>query len=121
MTRATCSVARHKKRKKLMKRAKGFWGDRKNHIRQTLDAVMKAMGYAFEHRKQKKREFRKLWIERINVAARIHGLSYSKLIDGLNKANIEVNRKVLADLALNDMEAFKALAESAKGALKASQ
>lgn len=118
MTRATFSVARHKKRKKLMKQAKGFWGDRKNHIRQTLDAVMKAMGYAFEHRKQKKRVFRRQWIERINVAARINGMSYSKMIDGLNKANIEVNRKVLADLALNDMDGFKALADAAKTALK---
>lgn len=117
MVRVTNSVARHKKRKRLLKQAKGFVGDRKNHLRQAKNALMKAWAYAFDGRKRKKRDFRALWIQRINAAARCHGVSYSKLIDGLLKAKVEVNRKILADLAINDPKAFEALVDQAKKAL----
>lgn len=111
------AVASRKRRKRLLKLAKGFVGDRKNHVRLTKDAVMKALAFNYAHRKQKKREFRRLWIIRIGVAARINGISYSKLIDGLQKAKCEVDRKMLADLALNDPKGFADLAGVAKSAL----
>ena len=117
MVRVTNSVARNRKKKRILKQAKGYFGDRKNHIRQTKNALMKAWAYAYRDRKQKKREFRSLWIVRINAASRVHGLSYSKLIDGLNKAKVDVNRKVLADLAVNDPKGFEAVANEAKKAL----
>lgn len=117
MVRITNSVARHKKRKRLMKRAKGFFGDRKNHLRLTKDAVMKALAYAYRDRKLKKRSMRCLWTVRINAAARMQGMSYSKLMNGLQKAGITLNRKVLADLAVNDTEAFKGVTQEAKKAL----
>ena len=117
MSRTTSAVARHRKHKRLFKRAKGFWGDRKNHIRLTKDALLKALSFNYIHRKQKKRNFRCLWIVRINVAARMNGLSYSKLIQGLNKAGCKFNRKTLADLAATDGAAFRAIAEKAKTAL----
>ncbi|MCI5052920.1 MAG: 50S ribosomal protein L20 [Simkaniaceae bacterium] len=117
MVRATCAVARKKRKKRLFKRAKGFWGDRKNHIRLTLDAVMKAMAFATEHRKKKKSDFRQLWIQRIGVAAKMNGLSYSRLIDGLTKAGCKIDRKMLSELAVNDPKAFAAVAQTAKSAL----
>lgn len=117
MVRVTSAVASRRRRKKLLKRAKGFWGDRKNHVRLTLDAVMKALAFSTTHRKQKKRNFRRLWIVRLGVAAKANGISYSKLINGLNKSGCTLNRKALADLALNDPKGFAAVAEKAKQAL----
>ena len=117
MVRVTNSVASHKRKKRLFKQAKGFYGDRKNHIRQTKDAVMKAMVYNYTHRKQRKRNFRLLWIMRLGAASKINGLSYSKLISGLKKAGCQLNRKMLSDLAIRDPKAFSALVENAKKAL----
>jgi large subunit ribosomal protein L20 len=112
-------VASRKRRKRLLKRAKGFSGDRKNHVRLTKDAVMKALAFNYEHRKQKKRNFRQLWIIRINVAAKINGMSYSKFINGLVKAGCKLNRKMLAYLAIKDPAAFSEIAIVAKQALVA--
>ena len=111
------AVASRKRRKKILKRAKGFVGDRKNHIRLTKDAVMKALAFNYIHRKQKKREFRLLWIVRISVAAKANGISYSKFINGLTKANCEIDRKNLAHLAMNDSKAFADVVDVAKAAL----
>jgi large subunit ribosomal protein L20 len=119
MTRVKSSVASRKRRKKLLKRAKGFVGDRKNHIRQTKNIVMRALAFNYKHRKNKKSDFRKLWIIRINVASRINGISYSKLMAGLKKANCEIDRKMLADLAVNDPSAFAEVANVAKKAVAA--
>lgn len=117
MVRATNAVASHKFRRRLHKKAKGFVGDRKNHLRLTIEAVMRAMAFNYRHRKLRKRDFRRLWIVRVGVAAKINGLSYSKLIDGLNKANCTINRKMLADLAIRDPQAFSCIANTAKAAL----
>ncbi len=117
MVRVTNSVASHRRKKRLFKRAKGFVGDRKNHLRLTQDAVMKALAYNYRHRKQKKREFRSLWIVRIGAASRIHGISYSKFINGLIKARCELNRKMLADMAIRDPISFAAVVGHAKAAL----
>ncbi len=117
MVRVTNSVASHRRKKKLFKQAKGFYGDRKNHIRLTKDAVMKAMVYNYTHRKQRKRNFRLLWIMRLGAASKINGLSYSKLVNGLKKAGCQLNRKMLSDLAISDPKAFSAVVESAKKAL----
>lgn len=117
MVRVTNSVARKRRKKRLLKQAKGFFGDRKNHIRQAKNVLMKAWANAFVGRKEKKRDFRALWIQRINAAARCHGISYSKLIDGMNKANIEIDRKILAKLANEDEKAFEAIVVAAKKAL----
>lgn len=119
MTRTTCAVASRRSRKRLLKRTKGFFGDRKNHIRQSSNAVMSALAFSTTHRKLKKRDFRRLWTVRISCASKMCGISYSKLIDGLNKANIELNRKVLAELAVEDFAAFQLVAEQAKKALAA--
>ena len=119
MVRSTNRVASHKRKKRLFKQAKGFYGDRKNHIRQTKDGVMKAMAYNYRHRKLRKSEFRALWIIRLNVVAKINGLSYSKLMNGLKKSGCLLNRKILSELAIQDPKAFAALAESAKKALVA--
>src|SRR5579862_496025 len=99
MVRVTNAVAAHRKRKRLLKKAKGFVGDRKNHIRLSADAVMSAMAFNYRHRKERKRDFRKLWIIRIGVAAKINGISYSKFINGLKIAKCSLNRKMLADMA----------------------
>ncbi len=117
MVRATNAVASHRRKKRIFKRAKGFVGDRKNHLRLTSDAVMRALAYNYRHRKQRKREFRSLWITRISAAAKIHGISYSKLIYGLKKARCELNRKMLAEMAIHDPAGFAAIAGSAKEAL----
>lgn len=119
MPRVKRGVASRARRKKVLKQAKGYYGARSRQFKVAKQAVIKAGQYAYRDRRQKKRQFRSLWIVRINAAAREQGLSYSKLIDGLNKANIEVDRRVLADLALNQREAFAALAEQAKSALAA--
>ena len=109
--RGVTAKARHKK---ILKEAKGYYGARSKVIRVAKQAVTKAGQYAYRDRKQRKRQFRALWIARINAGARECGLSYSRFINGLTNANIEVDRKVLADLAVNDMTAFAALAEQAK-------
>lgn len=106
-----------KKRRKILKLAKGYWGGRSKRYRVAREAVMKAQMYAYIGRKNKKRDFRSLWIARINAAARLNGLSYSKFMFGLKKANIDLNRKVLADIAVNDPAGFTALAEKAKANL----
>tara|TARA_Y100000815_G_C13234069_1_gene459191 strand:- start:152 stop:496 length:345 start_codon:yes stop_codon:yes gene_type:complete len=114
MPRSVNAVASRKRRKKILKQAKGFWGRRKNVYTVAKNAVEKSMQYAYIGRKQKKRNFRKLWIQRINAAARQNGMSYSQLMGKLAKNNIELNRKVLADLALNNPEAFKAVVDKVK-------
>lgn len=106
-----------KKRRKIMKLAKGYWGSKSKLYRVARQAVMKSQAYAYVGRKLKKRDFRQLWIARINAAARINELSYSKLMHGLKLAGIELNRKVLADIAVNDSKAFASLCDSAKKAL----
>lgn len=117
MVRVTNAVASHRRKKRLLKQAKGFWGDRKNHLRITKDAVQKAMAFNYHHRKCRKRDFRRIWIVRIGVAARMNGLSYSRLIDGLHKAECAINRKMLSELALRDPKAFAQVANLAKETL----
>ena len=114
MPRSVNSVASRARRKKVMKHAKGYFGRRKNVWTVSKNAVEKGMQYAYVGRKQKKRNFRSLWIQRINAAARENGMSYSEFMGKVAKANIELNRKVLADLALNHPEAFKAVVEKVK-------
>ena len=117
MVRVTNAVASNRSKKRLLKRAKGFVGDRKNHLRLTSDAVMSAMAFNYRHRKLRKRDFCKLWIMRIGVAAKINGISYSKFINGLKKAGCSLNRKMLSELAIRDPQSFAAIAGSAKQAL----
>jgi large subunit ribosomal protein L20 len=116
MARVKGSVATRKRRKRILKLAKGYYGA-KHRLKTAKEQVMNSYYYAFRDRRQKKRDFRKLWIARINAAARMNGLSYSKLMHGLKLADIEVNRKMLADIAIADAAAFTALAEEAKKAL----
>lgn len=117
MTRATNMVASRARRKDILKRAKGYYGRRKNTITVARAAVDKAGQYAYRDRRAKKRNFRALWIQRINAAVRAHGLTYGRFINGLGKAGVEVDRKVLSDLAIREPEAFKALVETARAAL----
>ena len=117
MPRAKRSVVAHAKHKKVRAKAKGYYGARKNVFRVAKQAVIKAGEYAYRDRRQRKRQFRSLWIVRINAQARECGLSYSRLINGLKKASIEIDRKMLADLAVFDKPAFAAIAEQAKAAL----
>lgn len=117
MVRVTNAAASRRRKKKIFKQAKGFVGDRKNHLRLTTDAVMRAMAFNYRHRKHNKRNFRSLWIVRIAIGAKINGISYSKLINGLKKAGCEINRKMLADIAVTDPQAFAAVAGVAKTAL----
>jgi len=117
MSRVKRGVTAHARHKKVLKAAKGYYGRRKNTIRVAKQAVEKAGQYAYRDRKVRKRNFRSLWIQRINAATREHGLTYGRFIDGLNKAGIEVDRKVLSDLAINQPDAFKALVDKAQGAL----
>lgn len=119
MARVKRSVQSRARRNKIMKAAKGYYGARSRSYRVARQAVTKAGQYAYRDRRQKKRHFRALWIQRINAGAREHGLSYSRLIDGLNKAEVEVDRKMLADLAVNEKAAFGKLVETAKQALAA--
>jgi large subunit ribosomal protein L20 len=119
MARVKRGVTAHAKHKKVLKKAKGYYGRRKNTIRVAKQAVEKAMQYAYRDRKRKKRTFRALWIQRINAAVREHGLTYGRFIDGLGKAGIEVDRKVLADLAVKDAAGFKALVDRAAAKLSA--
>jgi len=119
MPRVKRGVASRARRKKVLKQAKGYYGARSRQFKVAKQAVIKAGQYAYRDRRQRKRQFRNLWIIRINAAARGHGLSYSRFIAGLKKAAIEVDRKVLADLAMHEPAAFAALAEQAKAALPA--
>jgi large subunit ribosomal protein L20 len=117
MPRVKRGVTAHARHKKVIEQAKGYRGRRKNVYRVAKQAVTKAGQYAYRDRRQRKRQFRALWIMRINAAARLSGLSYSRFMNGLSRANIEIDRKILADLAVNDREAFAQLAEQAKAAL----
>ncbi len=119
MPRVKRGVVARARRKKVLKQAKGYYGQRSRSFRVAKQAVIKAGQYAYRDRRQKKRQFRSLWIIRINAQAREHGLTYGRFISGLKKAEIELDRKVLADLALNEKEAFGALAARAKEALAA--
>ena len=110
-------VNAHKKRVKILKSAKGYYGSKSKLVRVARQAVMKSGNYAYVARRAKKRDFRRLWTVRINAEARVNGLSYSRLIDGLKKANIELNRKVLAELAVSDKNAFAKVCEQVKAAL----
>ncbi|MFY0630772.1 MAG: 50S ribosomal protein L20 [Flavobacteriaceae bacterium] len=114
MPRSVNSVASRKRRKKILKAAKGYFGRRKNVYTVAKNAVEKAMTYAYRDRKNNKRNFRSLWIQRINAGARLHGMSYSQFMGKVKANNIELNRKVLADLAMNNPEAFKAIVEKVK-------
>lgn len=117
MARVKGSVATRKRRKRILKLAKGYYGAKHKLFKTAKEQVMNSYYYVFRDRRQKKRDFRKLWIARINAAARMNGLSYSKLMHGLKVAEIDINRKMLADLAVNDAAAFTALADQAKDAL----
>ena len=117
MARIKRAVNAGKKRRKIFKLAKGYFGAKSKQYRAASQQVMKSMAYAYVGRKLKKREYRKLWIARINAGARICGTSYSRLINGLKVAGVDINRKVLADLAVNDMNAFKQLVEVAMKAI----
>jgi len=114
MPRAKNRVASRARRKKILKQAKGYFGRRKNVYTVAKNAVEKGLVYAYRDRKQKKRNFRSLWITRINAGARLHGMSYSQLMGKINKSDIDLNRKVLADLAMNHPEAFKAIVDAVK-------
>ena len=118
MARVKRGVTSHAKHKKVLKAAKGYYGRRKNTIRIAKQAVEKAMQYGYRDRKRKKRTFRALWIQRINAAARANGLTYGRLIDGLKKAGIELDRKVLADIAVHEPQTFKGLVEAASAAAR---
>ncbi len=117
MARVKRGVVAKSKHKKVLKKAKGYYGARSKLFKTAKQAVIKAGQYAYRDRRQRKRQFRALWITRINAAARLHGLSYSRMINGLNRANVDIDRKVLADLAVHDPQAFEAIAEQAKAGL----
>jgi large subunit ribosomal protein L20 len=119
MARVKRGVTSHAKHKKTLEQAKGFYGRRKNTIRAAKAAVDKAMQYAYRDRKNKKRTFRALWIQRLNAAVREHGIVYSRFIDGLNRAGIEIDRKVLSEMAIHEPAAFAAVVAQAKSALPA--
>ena len=117
MARIKGAMMTRKRRNKVLKAAKGYWGAKSGHFKMAKQAVMKSGNYAFIGRKQKKREFRQLWIARISAQAKVCGMNYSTLMHGLKKAGIELNRKMLSELAISDKEAFAAIAEQAKAAL----
>ena len=117
MSRVKLGVQANRRHKKVLKAAKGYYGARSKVFRVAKQAVIKAGQYAYRDRRVKKRQFRALWIQRINAAARMNGLSYSRMINGLNKAGVAIDRKMLADIAVHDLPAFGQLAEKAKAAL----
>ena len=117
MARIKGAVATRKRRNKVLKAAKGYWGAKSKHFKMAKQAVMKSGNYAFAGRKLKKRDFRQLWIARISAQAKINGMNYSTFMHGLKKAGIDLNRKMLSEIAISDPEAFAALAEQAKAAL----
>jgi ribosomal protein L20 len=118
MARVKTGVVRRRRHKKVLKLARGFFSARHKHFRKAKEQLERSLVYAYRDRRQKKRDFRRLWIVRINAACRLNDISYSRFINGLNKASIELDRKILADLAMNDAKAFAALAKQAKDALK---
>lgn len=117
MPRVKTGVVRRRRHKKVLKAARGFFSGRRKHFRKAKEQLERSLVYAFRDRKQKKREFRKLWIIRINAACRLNDINYSRFMNGLNKAGIELDRKILADMAMNDAAAFTAVVEKAKAAL----
>ena len=117
MARIKGAMMTRKRRNKVLKAAKGYWGAKSKHFKMAKQAVMKSGNYAFTGRKLKKRDFRRLWITRISAQAKVNGMNYSTLMNGLKKAGIDLNRKMLAELAVSDKEAFAALVEKAKAAL----
>lgn len=116
MARVKGALSTRKRRNKMLKAAKGYWGSKSKHFKMAKQAVMKSGNKAFAGRKQKKRDFRALWITRISAQAKVNGINYSQFISGLKKAGINLNRKMLAELAVNDKEAFASLVETAKSA-----
>jgi len=112
-------VPKRKRHKKILKAARGYWGNKSRNYRRAKEALLKAWSYAYRDRRQRKRDFRRLWISRINAAVRLHGLSYSQFMYGLKKAGVEMDRKVLADIAVRDPRAFQAVVEKARAALSA--
>ena len=116
MARVKRGKTSNAKHKKVLKAAKGYWGRRKNTIRVAKQAVEKAMQYAYRDRRKRKSDFRGLWIQRINAGVRMHGMTYSQFIAGLKKSSVEIDRKILAELAVNQPDAFKALVEKAQSA-----
>lgn len=116
MARIKGAMATRKRRKKTLKLAKGYWGAKSKHFKMAKQAIMKSGNYAYIGRKHRKRDFRRLWITRISAACRMNGVNYSTFINGLKKANINLNRKMLAEIAISDSEAFKSLVEQVKAA-----
>ena len=117
MARVKTGIVRRRRHKKILKLAKGFYSCRRKHFRKAKEQLERSMVYAFRDRRQKKRDFRRLWITRINAACRLNDISYSRFINALNKANINLDRKILADMAMNDAEAFAVVVKQAKAAL----
>ncbi|RJP27322.1 MAG: 50S ribosomal protein L20 [Candidatus Omnitrophota bacterium] len=115
MAKVKHSVATRRRKKRVLKRTKGYWGDRSKQYQQASRSLMHALVYAYRDRKVKKRNFRSLWIARVNAACRLSGITYSRFMDGLKKAKINLDRKILADLAIKDIKAFKKLVDLAKG------
>ena len=117
MARVKGALSTRKRRKKILKAAKGYWGAKSKHFKMAKQAVLKSGNYAYIGRKQKKRDFRSLWITRISAACKMNGINYSRFMNGLKKSGIEMNRKALSELAIADAEAFKVLVETAKKAI----
>ena len=117
MARVKTGIVRRRRHKKILKMARGFFSGRRKHFRKAKEQLERSMVYAFRDRRQKKRDFRRLWITRINAACRLNDISYSRFINALNKANIDLDRKILADMAMNDPEAFTTVVKQAKAAL----
>ena len=117
MARVKTGIVRRRRHKKILKLARGFFSGRRKHFRKAKEQLERSLVYAFRDRRQKKRDFRRLWITRINAACRLNDISYSRFINALNKANIDLDRKILADMAMNDPEAFAIVVKQAKAAL----
>ena len=117
MARVKGALATRKRRNKVLKLAKGYWGSKSKHFKMAKEAVMKSGNYAYIGRRLKKRDFRKLWITRISAACKLNGMNYSTFMNGLKKAGVTLNRKMLSEIAINDADGFKALTEKAKAAL----
>ncbi len=115
--RVKTGIVRRRRHKKILKMARGFFSGRRKHFRKAKEQLERSLVYAFRDRRQKKRDFRRLWITRINAACRLNDISYSRFINALNKANIDLDRKILADMAMNDPEAFAVVVQQAKAAL----
>ncbi|MCF6172441.1 MAG: 50S ribosomal protein L20 [Campylobacteraceae bacterium] len=117
MARVKTGVVRRRRHKKILKQAKGFYSGRRKHFRKAKEQLERSLVYAYRDRRNKKRDFRRLWIVRINAACRLNGISYSRFINALNKANIQLDRKILANIAMNDPEAFAVVVKQAKAAI----